>query len=338
MSQGKVIQPLARRMLNTGEMVAKYPPRWRHPNKEAVYRMACPTGCKHGGELMYSRWPPFPLPDVLDTDAHRTELEAREDIFTYDPSPREPPTADWHLNFAASDLFCAYGSALFAQDEMQVAEHPALGSLREALLALGESTMTVDGKEPTPILVTGVERRCHIATDPDPVEGRPSGLYGNNFAGAAVEVVARATTLLNPPTMSNIIAIEAPSYGHGRYRLGEIEFILRTAFSGLAAACLESRRGRDSAPHVVVHTGFWGCGAYGGNRVMMALLQVVAARLARLDQMVFHTLNRTGADSLACAMALLDGELVAAKRQVGLEDFLRRLEGKGLRWGVSDGN
>ncbi len=42
---------------------------------------------------------------------------------------------EWHVNFADPRLFTAYGLGLFAQDEMQVAEHPALGALREALHA-----------------------------------------------------------------------------------------------------------------------------------------------------------------------------------------------------------
>ncbi len=42
---------------------------------------------------------------------------------------------EWWVNFADPHLFVAYGSSLFAQDEIQVAEHPSLGHLREALYA-----------------------------------------------------------------------------------------------------------------------------------------------------------------------------------------------------------
>jgi hypothetical protein len=338
MSHGKLIRPLAKRKFDTGEMVAKYPPRWQHPNKEAVYRIVCAPGCKHGGHLTYSRWPAFPLPEVMDVSGQATELVVSEDVFTYDPPPQDPPGVEWHLNFAASDLFCAYGSALLAQDEMQVAEHPALGSLREALLTIGESTLTVEDGVPTPILVTGVERRCRIATEPNAAEGRPNGLYGNNFARAPVEVASRAIAPLNPPTISNIIAIEAPSYGQGLYRRDEIEFILRTAYTGFSAARLESCAGGDLTPRVIIHTGFWGCGAYGGNRVLMALLQVAAARLTRVDRLVFHTLNRSGSDLLRCATAMIDDEIVRSNRHANLETLLVRIEAKGFRWGASDGN
>jgi len=36
----------------------------------------------------------------------------------------------WYVNFADPRLFTAYGSGLFAQDEIQAAEHPILGHLR----------------------------------------------------------------------------------------------------------------------------------------------------------------------------------------------------------------
>jgi hypothetical protein len=43
------------------------------------------------------------------------------------------------------DLFVAYGSPFFAQDETQDAEHPPLCSLQEALVATGSVALTVSG-------------------------------------------------------------------------------------------------------------------------------------------------------------------------------------------------
>lgn len=51
---------------------------------------------------------------------------------THDSSPLG--RVDWLLNFVDYDLFCAYGGAHLAQDEMQVADYPALASLRHAQL------------------------------------------------------------------------------------------------------------------------------------------------------------------------------------------------------------
>jgi hypothetical protein len=95
--------------------------------------------------------------------------------------------------------------------------------------------------------------------------------------------------VLKPPTISNILALEAPPGGRGAYRYGtlisikvcvrgpvltlqlaatdEIQFILRTAFSGYRAAVVESFRaakekGFESAPpFVIIHTGNWGTGS-----------------------------------------------------------------------------
>ena len=57
-----------------------------------------------------------------------------------------------------------------------------------------------------------------------------------------VETIRRASSRLDPPTISNILAIAAPRGGFGAYSRGEIEGVLITAFSGFRAAVLESRR------------------------------------------------------------------------------------------------
>jgi len=302
-----------------------------------VFGLACPPHGRHAGVITVSRWPPMPLPPALDPAAHWTELVVREGFFDYLPTLTRPGV-EWHLNFADSDLFCACSGPLFAQDEMQVAEHPALGSVREALLALGLSTRTVQDGKPTPILVRGVERRCRVATDRNPAEGRPDGLYGNNFARADLTAVRRAVTVIEPPTVSNIIAIETPACGSGPYRAEEIEFILATAFSGFTAARLESRGPAEPLRPVAIHTGFWGCGAYGGNRLLMALLQLLAARWARVDQLVFHAGGRSGAEVLEAAVALL-GEISGSRgRTIPTRQLIADLEARRFRWGTSDGN
>src|SRR5688572_7143362 len=169
------------------------------------------------------------------------------------PPPSDPPplvdplpgyfdyTGDdrgvWHLNFADPNLFFGYGGALLAQDELQAAEHPALGSLREALIAEGQPAITEDELRPTPVLVVGVERRCEILTAPS--SQRPAGLYGNRFSSAPVEVVREAIRVIAPPTRTNLIAMAAPGGGSGRYSRADIEQVLVTAYTGFSAAAIE---------------------------------------------------------------------------------------------------
>lgn len=330
--------PISRRVFDTAELVSEFPPRFSHPNKQTVHRIACPPGFAHSGRIIFSRWGKIPLASVYESGGEGTAFSAREDYFGYEISPGDGSVVEWYLNFAHNQLFGFYGGALFAQDEMQVAEHPALGSLREALLKSDIAPLTVERGEPTPILIMGVERRCRVAIDRNAALGRPHGLYGNHFAQASAAAVERATQVISPPTITNLIAIEAPACGSGRYSSQEIEYVLSTAFGAYSAARLESHHDGQHFPEVVIHTGFWGCGAYGGNQILMALLQLIAARLARIDRLVFHTGNGTGAQAYRQAVELLGRLTPSDATFVTVPDLIANIESLGMRWGISDGN
>jgi hypothetical protein len=333
-----VNEPICRYTFDTHQLVTDFPPDLRNARKQLVYRIACPPGCVHKGCLEFSRWPAFPLPVSFSVEGVPTEIEAREDVFDYELPPENNGVVEWHLNFADAELFCAYGSSLLAQDELQVAEHPALGSLREALLHAHIFPLTEEHGNPTPILIRGVERRCAIATESNTALGRPHGLYGNNFARASVEAIRQATTPLHPPTVTNLIAMTAPSGRAGVYRLHDIQHILRTAFTGFSAARLESIQGHTQPLSMIVHTGFWGCGAFGGNRILMALLQCLAAHVSRVDRLVFHSFDRAGSEALTMARQILEQQLLSQGEQYEIQELLGKIHAMKFRWGVSDGN
>jgi hypothetical protein len=253
------------------------------------------------------------LPTSFPEASGRVELVPG--FFTYDSTE-----SDWHLNFADPYLFVAYGGPLLAQDEIQTAEHPALGSLREALEAKnipGFEARTSANGQPTPVLLRGVERCCSIDTS--------KGLYGNAFAEASLAEIERATRPIDPPTLSNILAISAPPGGEGVYTREEIENVLVTAYTGFRAARAES------SGKLVIHTGHWGCGAFGGNRILMALLQAAAARLASVDRLVFHYGDAAGRAPVEKAQALLP-------KRGSPRDFIKEVVAMNFEWGVSDGN
>jgi hypothetical protein len=327
------IEPLYRQVFQAQEIVAQYPARLNHENKVVVYQMASPVGALHEGEITVSRWGPMELPDASSACLPVTQIQHELGFFPYSVPPSGQ--CDWYLNFAHSDLFCAYGGALFAQDEIQVAEHPALGSLRHALRDMGNSVQTVgsDGA-PTPILIQGVQRRCSVATEVNPEQGRPRGLYGNAFSWASQEAIRQAVMVLDPPTRSNIVAMEAPSGRYGDYQLADIEFILQTAYTGFRAAYLETAR-QGGANRTAIHTGYWGCGAYGGNRELMVLLQILAANFAEVPLLFFHC----GDDGRPVENALgRFGEIVSGGESARIANILQWVHGKRYRWGVSDGN
>lgn len=330
---GQTPEPIERFAIDAATLVAENPPVLRHTNKLAVYSIAVPEDAVHSGVIGYSRWPAQTLPDRVTPADALERIRSAVGIYTYEPEADLPGALEWHVNFADPLLFFAYGSGLFAQDEWQSAEHPALGSLVELLRTGERRGMTEDDDGPTPVLVTGVERRCAVAVDACCADGRPRGLYGNEFSAASVETVRAATRRLEPPTASNIIAIAAPAYGVGPYSRETVERILVTAFTGFVAAVAESASIAPGRP-VVVKTGFWGCGVFGGDRVLMTLLQVLAASMAGVDRLVFHTVNAEGAGAYAEAVRIITAELGGSMSAAQLVD---RVAGMGFHWGMSDG-
>jgi hypothetical protein len=327
-------EPLERLTFDTLRLMKDYPPVLRHPNKRIIFDIACPKDGSCAGEIGYTRWHSFELPERVDPAAGIGIIESRCGIFDYEPVAELPGAFEWHVNFADPMLFFAYGSGLFAQDEMQCAEHPALGALVEALRADGHRAVTESADGPTPVLVTGVERRVRVATNMNAAEGRPRGLYGNEFAVASPEAITRATKRIDPPTITNLIAMAAPTYRRGRYSREMLERILVTAHTGFAAAVAETGRLAPGAP-VVVHTGYWGCGAFGGNRVLMSMMQVLAAGMSGVTRLVFHTANAEGT-SLADAERYIREEL-ATNGDLAAAEMIARIDAMAFEWGRSEG-
>lgn len=321
---------LLRREYDPGAVLAAYPPILEHAHKRLVFDLACPPGTKHRGPIELTRWAAAALPQTVELG--RTEVVAKPGYYDYEGSG----DGVWHVNFADPELFVAYGSSLLAQDELQAAEHPLLGSLREALIAEDQLPLTEDNDAPTPVLILGAERRCAIDTAPDRDAGRPNGLYGNRFAVAPAKTVRAAVRVLDPATRSHLISIAAP-VGSGSYTRAQIAKIVVTAYSGFAAAVLESHRAWPAAP-VEVRTGFWGCGAFGGNRHAMTLLQVLAAQLAGVDRLVFYASDDTGVAAFSTGAAQLAQVIAAGVPGEPLADLLQRVAALDYQWGTSDGN
>jgi len=324
-------KPLHRASFDAAKTMAEFPPVLNSAHKQTVFRVACPPELPSRGTIVFSRWPELQLP--RERNANAVAVEVRPDYFTYDPP--EAGRVEWHMNFADPNLFIAYGVGLFAQDELQVAEHPALASVLEALTAARTPCDPVERGRPRPVLFAGVERRCRMLLDANAAEGRPNGLYGNHFSRATLQAVERATQRLNPPTISNILALAAPPPHSGAYTVEQIELILSTAYSGFRAIVLESAERTPSAatPAVVLHTGYWGCGAFGGNRELMAILQLEAARLAGVHRFVFHAGDTAGSAQFQTAQ-----KKHAAMKEQTLKDWINAIVANGYRWGVSDGN
>ena len=325
------VEPIDFVCYEAADLIREHPPIWQHPNKEVVYEIACSSGFPFSGEVVYVRWPAQTLPNSVPEPLPITVCSG---VFEY-AVPTDSLSVEWHMNFADPSLFVVYGSRLLAQDELQVAEHPVLGSLREALIAQDMIAETVDALDnPTPVTVTGVQRRCVINTLPNPEIGCPNGLYGNAFAAATEKQVRTVTAALTPPTVSNILAMAAIPGGYGEYSRKEILSVLTTAYTGFLAAHTESRRLLSTVTRTVIHTGFWGCGAFGGNRSLMVMLQKLAGDLAGVE-LVFWAFDESG---VRLADAACQRVVQMYKTADTLDEVVNLMVHEKFKWGISDGN
>eukprot|EP00455_Lapot_gusevi_P041085 TRINITY_DN4725_c0_g1_i15.p1 TRINITY_DN4725_c0_g1~~TRINITY_DN4725_c0_g1_i15.p1 ORF type:complete len:293 (+),score=77.59 TRINITY_DN4725_c0_g1_i15:229-1107(+) len=274
-------------------------------------------------------------------------FDHQQDAYSYGDSP--DGEFHWHVNFADSKLFYAYGSPLMAQDEIQVAEHPVLASLREALVEMSRANqyasikpLTLDGQHATPCLIRNVQRRIQIDLAPNAAAGRPQGLYGNEFWGASEAAVASAVTVLNPPTTSHIIAMAALGYGKGKYTRAQIETTLATVYTSFRAARIEAYRHAVNQqlaqfPTVVIHTGNWGAGAFGGDGTLMTLVQMLAGSLAGVDRLFFHTFDDKGTRAFQSAINHFQNLWIDhANRPLTTAQLVEKLVSMNFMWGVSN--
>jgi hypothetical protein len=142
-----------------------------------------------------------------------------------------------------------------------------------------------------------------------------------------------ATRVCRPVLTSNIIAIAAPT-GSGVYTSSQIRGILANAAGAFAAAVEETRKLDGSAAEI--HTGWWGCGAFGGNKPLMFVLQILAARMAGAGRIVFHYGAAEERVHLERGREVLDA--ICGDEIVSPRELCERLADWGFHWGVSDGN
>ncbi len=322
--------PLYREAFDAVDLRERHPPRFTLAHKRAILAELCRDGCQRAGRVEVSRWPTATA--LSGAGAVEPEVRTSPGGYAYGAAPEA--AIEWYVNFAAYDLFAFYAGRCFAQDEIQVFEHPALGAVREGLIAKGLCTRVTDVEGPTPFLIRGVERRLRVDTRPRSDGSWTSGLYGRKFSQAPYEAARAGVSEVEPPSVSDILVMEAPVGGLGRYQREEIDMALRAAFTGFRAAVIDScAAGRRCA----IHTGFWGCGAYGGYPALMVSVQLIAARMAGVDRLEFYLWDSAGEQRFAMGQQIAQ-EVMGG---VGVDDgerIVENLTARGFVWGMSDGN
>ena len=87
----------------------------------------------------------------------------------------------------------------------------------------------------------------------------------------------------------------------------------------------------------MIHTGFWGCGAFGGNRTLMTILQCFAAELAKVD-LEFWAVNDSGVKVVEESYYEYSSIRYPKTINIITKIFLNRLVARKYQWGESDGN
>jgi hypothetical protein len=167
-------------------------------------------------------------------------------------------------------------------------------------------------------------------------------VYGNAFAKASERQLIQACQYLPKSQTVNLIAIEAPSHGRGSYTREQIEYILVTCYVGFKAAGIlankthalntrnqqSSSRSGNSRFRTIIHTGWWGCGAYGNNRRMILLTQILAAYWTQIDEIIFHTQTTEHQKDIDAAREFATKML----REKRIDDVIKQILQLDLQW------
>jgi len=122
----------------------------------------------------------------------------------------------------------------------------------------------------------------------------------------------------------------------------KLKIFFLTAYTSFRAARIQSTKMVNEntlgeiRPKIIIHTGNWGTGAFGGSKPLMAILQVLAAIASEINNLVYHTYNDEGTSAYKEGVAILNEEL--SKDNYNLSHILKNLEKRHFLWGISDGN
>ena len=292
-----LISQATRVIYNESYLEMRHSVQWLDQNKKFVYDLL--TTVEHPGTIGHGRHPPSPFgTNSLEYVKAEIPIEkrkalyqkpvttsctfvAQETIYAY-PQAKEKEMR-FQVNFADKELFGYCKTGLFAQDEMMAAEHPCLAHLRTAIEGDKNLSQIDPGKRQV-ALVMNVSRLGKIDT---------SGIYGNNFVSATQETLRAKVKKLAQASKSNLLAMTAlnvpPSLAGTPYQRKHVEQLFETAFAGFSLAKQEATLYGKTC---TIDTGNWGCGAFGNNHELIALIQIAAADLAGVDALVHNGVSR----------------------------------------------
>lgn len=304
------------------DLIKNFPPKYENITKQKYCEKAAYIHRRQKGIIKISRWR-FATERKAPLELIRKPIAVETDSKFFDYSDKDTETKRvFYLNFADPLLFGYYDTNLFAQDEIQTFEHPILGSVTEYLKTskiLGlepfteVKTRVTDAKHsiihiPTPYILENVPYWIKVNTSPILQSGKTENIYGRKFSyishdaecdsnsedtKLAREIISKAFTLIEKEEKNNILAMAAPSSGYGKdpYTSEQICLIMETLLVGFggAAKCTSASKKKEC----VIHTGNWGCGAFGNDKELIYFLQIFCASVTGITKIVFHGINES---------------------------------------------
>lgn len=322
--------------LECDSLMAAHTPKFTNQRKLKLFNKAkAKKEASLNGDVTVTRC----TPDTREMDSttfSKTEVKIKQNpaFFNYEKDQDTAERKVWWMNYADPKLFGFYANEFFAQDEIQVLEHPILASVREYLIDPGEEhmaprTMVQSGSEliATPYLIENVPLWMTVNSYPKLPDGMPVRIYGASFTEAPQEAIDEGCKIYEGDVKDNIMAIAAPSFGRGEYSYEDIELILKTLISAFSQA-------KDLAPgkKCIVHGGNWGCGAFGGNLELMYFAQMYAASVCEIDELILHAVEDDDAYDDA------EWKYEHLNEEMSLDSVVNYLVEQEYEWGRSDGN
>ena len=318
--------------LDIQTLLRDYPPHYYSDQKQRLFEKALKLFKEQKGTIKVSRW-------KFDTDQEShllleklpLEIQTRDSFFTYEESDTAVDR-NFYLNYADPYLFGYYDSDLFAQDEIQTLEHPLLASVADYIESSPDKAMkglTVEKGQPTPFVVEDVPQWLSVNTTPVLPDGTKGNIYGWMFSESDTATIDAGIKPLAKERRNSIIAIAAPSGGAGEYIKPDIEYLLQTILSGFGAAA--NKTAEDGRQSIAIHTGRWGCGAFGNNEELIHLAQIIGAAATGISRIVFHCITPEALEEAKRKYDMLP-------RWSSFDDAVQFLLSQNYCWNSPDGN
>ena len=222
-----------------------------------------------------SKMPPWIEAYKQDELKQPSEIKLEIEFYNYKDVAKK--TNLW-VDFAASKLTGHVKDGLIAQEEIMMWQSPFLIGLVEKNITIRAGVNKIhpvfsypfEGS-PTPAIITGAKRHCSI-----------NGLW------ADINKFKDTTTIINivPPQPVNILAMAAP-FSRDDPRKGLIgistDYYTICDFFNTAYAAFSLAKDTFPGQQIVIHSGAWGCGMFGGDIRVALFTQMFAAKLVGVD-------------------------------------------------------